>query len=87
MPCVTAADGAQISYRDGVTLVGFSTGGGAVARRIGRHGTGRVAWSAPACVLPFVLETDDNPGGVPVEAFNRIRVRARSPTGPGSTGT
>jgi non-heme chloroperoxidase len=57
-----------------VTLVGFSTGGGEVARYIGRHGTGRVA-KAILCssVPPFMLKTDDNPGGVPLEVFDGLR--------------
>ncbi|MDF5754368.1 alpha/beta hydrolase [Spongiactinospora sp. TRM90649] len=55
-------------------LVGFSTGGGEVARYIGRHGTARVARIAlVAAVTPFMLKTDDNPGGVPVEVFDALR--------------
>jgi non-heme chloroperoxidase len=58
----------------GVTLIGFSTGGGEVVRYIGRHGTGRVAALAlVSAVPPFMLRTDDNPGGVPVEVFDAIR--------------
>jgi non-heme chloroperoxidase len=57
-----------------VTLVGFSTGGGEVARYIGRHGTGRVAKAVlVSAVPPFMLQTPDNPGGVPVEVFDNIR--------------
>ncbi|BCJ62171.1 alpha/beta fold hydrolase [Micromonospora endophytica] len=56
------------------TLVGFSTGGGEVARYLGRHGTGRVAQVVlVSAVPPFMLKTDDNPGGVPVEVFDGIR--------------
>ncbi|MFD7657409.1 alpha/beta fold hydrolase [Actinosynnema sp. NPDC059797] len=56
------------------TLVGFSTGGGEVARYVGRHGTGRVAQVVlVSAVPPFMLRTDDNPGGVPVEVFDGIR--------------
>jgi non-heme chloroperoxidase len=56
------------------TLVGFSTGGGEVARYVGRHGTGRVAQVAlVSAVPPFMLRTEDNPGGVPVEVFDAIR--------------
>jgi non-heme chloroperoxidase len=59
---------------DEVTLVGFSTGGGEVARYVGRHGTGRVAQVAlVSAVPPFMLRTEDNPGGVPVEVFDAIR--------------
>jgi non-heme chloroperoxidase len=58
----------------GATLVGFSTGGGEVARYIGRHGTGRVAKAVlVSAVPPFMLQTDDNPGGVPIEVFDGIR--------------
>jgi non-heme chloroperoxidase len=45
----------------GATLAGFSTGGGEVARYIGRHGTGRVAKVAlVSAVPPFMLQTPDN---------------------------
>ncbi|WP_288049364.1 alpha/beta hydrolase [Nocardia sp.] len=57
-----------------VTLIGFSTGGGEVARFIGRHGTARVAQIVlVSAVPPFMLRTEDNPGGVPVEIFDGIR--------------
>jgi non-heme chloroperoxidase len=57
-----------------VVLIGFSTGGGEVARYIGRHGTERVAKAVlVSSVPPFMLQTDDNPGGVPVEVFDQIR--------------
>jgi len=56
------------------TLVGFSTGGGEVARYIGRHGTSRLAQVVlVSAVPPFMLKTDDNPGGVPVGVFDEIR--------------
>ncbi|MGW4462058.1 alpha/beta fold hydrolase [Micromonospora sp. NPDC004704] len=56
------------------TLVGFSTGGGEVARYIGRYGTGRVEKIVlVSAVPPFMLKTDDNPGGVPIEVFDGIR--------------
>ncbi|AWS41740.1 alpha/beta fold hydrolase [Streptosporangium sp. 'caverna'] len=56
------------------TLIGFSTGGGEVARYIGRHGTARVAQIVlVSAVPPFMLQTDDNPGGVPIEVFDAIR--------------
>jgi non-heme chloroperoxidase len=62
-----------LDLRD-VTLVGFSTGGGEVARYIGRHGTARVAQAAlVSAVPPFMLQTGDNPGGLPVEVFDAIR--------------
>jgi non-heme chloroperoxidase len=57
-----------------IALFGFSTGGGEVARYIGRHGTARVAKAGLiSAVPPFMLKTDDNPGGVPVEVFDGIR--------------
>ena len=57
-----------------VTLVGHSTGGGEVARYIGRYGTARVAKAALlAAVPPLMLKTDANPEGLPMEAFDEIR--------------
>ena len=56
-------------------LIGFSAGGGEVARYIGRHGTKRLAKAALiAAVPPLMLKTADNPGGLPIEAFNAIRL-------------
>jgi non-heme chloroperoxidase len=55
-------------------LVGFSTGGGEVARYIGRYGTKRVAKAALiSAVPPIMLKTDSNPDGVPMEVFDGIR--------------
>ena len=55
--------------------VGHSTGGGEVARYIGRHGTKRVAKAALiAAVPPLMLKTDANPGGLPMEVFDNIRL-------------
>ncbi len=57
-----------------ITAVGFSTGGGEVARYIGRHGTGRVKKAVlVSAVPPLMLKTDDNPGGLPIEVFDGIR--------------
>ncbi|WP_237885573.1 alpha/beta fold hydrolase [Pseudomonas sp. PGPR40] len=57
-----------------VTLVGFSTGGGEVARYIGRHGTGRVKKAALiSAVPPMMLKTNDYPGGLPIEVFDGLR--------------
>ncbi|WJK39847.1 alpha/beta hydrolase [Solwaraspora sp. WMMA2056] len=62
-----------LDLRD-VTLIGFSTGGGEAARYVGRHGTGRVAQVVlVSAVPPMMLQTPDNPGGVPVEVFDGIR--------------
>lgn len=55
-------------------LVGHSTGGGEVARYIGRHGTGRVAKAVLlGAVTPLMLRTDANPGGLPLDVFDGIR--------------
>jgi non-heme chloroperoxidase len=55
-------------------LVGHSTGGGEVARYIGRHGTKRVAKAALiSAVPPLLLKTEANPEGLPLEAFNAAR--------------
>jgi non-heme chloroperoxidase len=57
-----------------VTLVGHSTGGGEVARYIGRHGTSRVAKAVLiAAVPPIMLKTPSNPEGLPIEVFDGIR--------------
>jgi len=57
-----------------VTLVGHSTGGGEVARYIGRHGTKRVAKAVLiAAVPPLMLKTPANPEGLPMEVFDDIR--------------
>ena len=54
--------------------VGHSTGGGEVARYIGRHGTKRVAKAALiGAVAPLMLKTAANPGGLPMQAFDQIR--------------
>ncbi|MGZ4855598.1 MAG: alpha/beta fold hydrolase [Candidatus Angelobacter sp.] len=54
--------------------VGHSTGGGEVARYIGRHGTKRVATAVLiSAVPPLMLKTAANPGGLPIDAFNQIR--------------
>jgi non-heme chloroperoxidase len=56
------------------TLVGHSTGGGEVTRYIGRHGTKRVAKAVlVSAVLPLMLETKNNPGGLPLETFDGLR--------------
>src|SRR5512137_1589680 len=58
----------------GAVLIGFSAGGGEVARYIGRHGTKRVAKAALiAAVPPLMLKTAANPGGLPIEVFDGIR--------------
>jgi non-heme chloroperoxidase len=57
-----------------VVLVGFSAGGGDVARYIGRHGTKRVAKIVlVSSVTPLMLMTPGIRGGLPMEVFNKIR--------------
>lgn len=57
-----------------VTLVGHSTGGGEVARYIGRHGTARIANAVLiAAVPPLLLKTAANPEGLPIELFDGLR--------------
>ena len=58
----------------GATLIGHSTGGGEVARYIGRHGTKRIAKAVlMGSVTPLMLKTDANPGGLPIKVFDAIR--------------
>lgn len=58
----------------GITLVGHSTGGGEVARYIGRHGTKRVAKAVLiAAVPPIMLKSPANPEGLPLEVFDGLR--------------
>jgi non-heme chloroperoxidase len=55
-------------------MVGHSTGGGEVARYIGRHGTGRVAKAVlVGAVPPIMVKTPQNPGGLPLEVFDGFR--------------
>lgn len=55
-------------------LFGFSTGGGEVARYIGRHGTQRVAKaSLISAVPPLMLKTENNPDGLPIDVFDGLR--------------
>lgn len=55
-------------------MVGHSTGGGEIARYIGRHGTKRVRKAALiGAVPPIMLKTADNPEGLPKEIFDGIR--------------
>jgi len=67
-----------LNLRDAV-LVGFSTGGGEVARYIGRHGTRRIAKVVlVSAVTPLMLKTEKNPKGLPIEAFDEIRAAQRA---------
>jgi len=63
----------SLDLKDAV-LVGHSTGGGEVVRYIGRHGTGRVAKVVlVGAVPPQMLKTESNPGGLPMEEFDKLR--------------
>jgi non-heme chloroperoxidase len=62
-----------LNLKDAI-LVGHSTGGGVVARYIGRHGTERVAKAVLiSAVPPLMLKTDANPEGLPIEALDGLR--------------
>ena len=57
-----------------VIHVGHSTGGGEVARYIGRHGTKRVAKAVLiGAIPPLMLKTETNPAGTPIEEFDKLR--------------
>lgn len=54
--------------------IGHSTGGGEVARYLGRHGTARVAKAVLiGAVTPVMVKSDTNPGGLPIEVFDGFR--------------
>jgi len=62
-----------LDLRDAV-MIGHSTGGGEVARYLGRYGTKRVAKAAlVSAIPPLMLKTAANPGGLPIEVFDGIR--------------
>lgn len=55
------------------TIIGFSMGGGEIARYMSRHeGKGVIAAGLVSSVVPYVLKTDDNPDGVPEETLQQI---------------
>ena len=63
----------DLDLRD-VTLVGFSMGGGEVARYFGRYGSERVGKAVfVSSVAPYMLQTDDNPDGVPAEKLDEMK--------------
>jgi non-heme chloroperoxidase len=63
----------KLDLKDSIQ-VGHSTGGGVVARYIGRHGTGRVAKAVLiSAVPPLMVKTPANPGGLPIEVFDGLR--------------
>jgi len=64
---------AKLDLKDAIHI-GHSTGGGEVARYIGRHGTSRVAKAVLiGAVPPIMIKTEANPGGLPIEVFDGIR--------------
>jgi non-heme chloroperoxidase len=63
----------------GAVHVGHSTGGGEVARYIGRHGTERVAKAVLiGAITPLMLKTPANPGGTPIEMFDQLRTAVQN---------
>jgi non-heme chloroperoxidase len=68
-----AALAAELDLKDAVHI-GHSTGGGEVARYLGRHGTARVAKAVLiGAVPPIMVKSDKNPGGLPLEVFDGFR--------------
>ena len=68
----------ELDLRDAIH-VGHSTGGGEVARYIGRHGTGRVAKAVLiGAITPLMVKTPANPEGTPIEAFDEIRAAVQA---------
>ena len=73
MPTTWPSLSKQLDLKNAIH-VGHSTGGGEVARYIGRHGTERVAKAVLiGAVPPLMLKTAANPGGLPIEVFDGIR--------------
>ncbi|WP_428149088.1 alpha/beta fold hydrolase [Brevundimonas sp.] len=80
-----------LDLKDAV-MIGHSTGGGEVARFLGRHGTSRVSKAVlMGAVPPIMVKSDANPGGLPIEVFdgfraalaaNRAQFYVDVPTGP-----
>jgi len=63
----------KLDLRD-ATFIGHSTGGGEVARYLGRHGTSRVSKAVlMSAVPPVMLKSDSNPEGLPLKVFDDIR--------------
>ena len=73
LPTISTGSMTKLDLKD-ASLVGFSMGGGEVARYIGTFGTRRVRSVAfISAVPPFLLKTDDNPAGVDASVFDGIR--------------
>ena len=67
----------KLNLKDAM-MVGHSTGGGEVARYIGRHGSARVSKAVlVGAVPPIMLKTAANPGGLPMDVFDGIRTAVR----------
>jgi non-heme chloroperoxidase len=63
----------KLDLKDAI-MVGHSTGGGEVARYLGRHGSKRVAKAALiSAITPLMLKTPNNPLGAPIEVFDGLR--------------
>jgi len=63
----------KLDLKDAI-MVGHSTGGGEVARYLGRHGSKRVSKAVlVGAVPPLMLKTEKNPGGLPISVFDEIR--------------
>jgi non-heme chloroperoxidase len=68
----------KLNLKDAIH-VGHSTGGGELARYVGRHSTKRVAKAVLiGAVPPLMLKTDANPGGLPMSAFDQIRAAVQA---------
>jgi len=68
----------NLDLRD-IILVGHSTGGGVVARYIGRYGTRRIAKAVLiSAVPPLIVKTSANPGGLPTEALDGLRASVKA---------
>jgi non-heme chloroperoxidase len=69
---------AALDLKDAIH-VGHSTGGGEVARYIGRHGTARVAKAVLiGAIPPVMVKSNKNPGGIPIEEFDKMRAAVQS---------
>jgi non-heme chloroperoxidase len=69
----------EFLYVKDAVLVGHSTGGGEVARYIGRYGTSRVAKAVLiSAIPPLMLKTPGNPDGLPIEVFDQLRAAVQA---------
>ena len=69
---------AALDLKDAIH-VGHSTGGGEVARYIGRHGTARVAKAVLiGAIPPVMVKSASNPGGTPIEEFDKLRAAVQA---------